>query len=570
MRGRTLAQLLESVRLESGRSSSTTLGQNEAPALIQRINRVYEYFWFDHDWPHLKIMTSDVTVAAEDYQIDPPTDIDLERIEKVACLYNSNWTPVDRGITTEIYNILDSENSETLMPIRRYDIQWVSSKPQIVLWPSPSEETTLRFQGRKAFTRLVETSDVCLLDDQLIYLHVAAELLAKEGDPSAKSVASAAAKRYNIVKYGLNRNRDSKTSLGGAQAVSGRFGFGGRPYDGGPVAGTTTASALSVSEGATAAAASAAAAAASADAASDSADAASDSADEAAASATAADVAKLDWQGSWSAGTYQPNDVVENDGSSWVALAETTEEPSVLATDWDLLAAKGDAGAGGGDVTGPSSSTNGTVVLFDLTTGKLIKEATITGLAKLTSGVLSAASAGTDYVVPSGTVAKATNVAGGSASAIVYQSAADTTAFLAAGTSGHFLKCNGASAPSWAAVPTVAAWVNFDATRNAAGGTDSDNTARYIRASSNVSSVTKLASGVFKIAFTSALPDTSYCITGSCSITQYTVTCTDATGVSSGTDQGDASYSTGDCTVGVVQYGGGRGNPKVVNIAVVR
>src|SRR5690606_26594268 len=43
-----------------------------------------------------------------------------------------------------------------------------------------------------------------------------------------------------------------------------------------------------------------------------------------------------------------------------------------------------------GDVVGPASSVDGEVALFDGTTGKLLKSATATGVAKLTSGVLSA------------------------------------------------------------------------------------------------------------------------------------------------------------------------------------
>ncbi len=61
------------------------------------------------------------------------------------------------------------------------------------------------------------------------------------------------------------------------------------------------------------------------------------------------------------------------------------------------------AGSGGGDVSGPASSVDNEVVLFDSTTGKVIKRASTTGIAKLTSGVLSAATAGTDYVTPTGT-----------------------------------------------------------------------------------------------------------------------------------------------------------------------
>ncbi len=56
----------------------------------------------------------------------------------------------------------------------------------------------------------------------------------------------------------------------------------------------------------------------------------------------------------------------------------------------------------GGDVVGPASATANGIALFNSTTGKLIKRASTTGILKGTSGVLSAATAGTDYVAPSG------------------------------------------------------------------------------------------------------------------------------------------------------------------------
>lgn len=59
--------------------------------------------------------------------------------------------------------------------------------------------------------------------------------------------------------------------------------------------------------------------------------------------------------------------------------------------------------SGSGDVTGPSSSVDSEIALFSSTTGKVIKRASTTGILKGTSGVLSAATAGTDYYNPGGT-----------------------------------------------------------------------------------------------------------------------------------------------------------------------
>jgi hypothetical protein len=54
-----------------------------------------------------------------------------------------------------------------------------------------------------------------------------------------------------------------------------------------------------------------------------------------------------------------------------------------------------------------------------------------------------------------GTSSISTNIAGGGAGQIPYQSALNTTALLAAGTVGYYLKSNGASAPSWAALSAL-------------------------------------------------------------------------------------------------------------------
>jgi len=63
----------------------------------------------------------------------------------------------------------------------------------------------------------------------------------------------------------------------------------------------------------------------------------------------------------------------------------------------------GTGGGGSGDVTGPAAAIDSEIALFGGTTGKIIKRATGSGLAKLTAGVLGIATAGTDYVTPAGT-----------------------------------------------------------------------------------------------------------------------------------------------------------------------
>jgi hypothetical protein len=46
----------------------------------------------------------------------------------------------------------------------------------------------------------------------------------------------------------------------------------------------------------------------------------------------------MSWEGAWSAGTYLLDNIVTNEGAVYICtVASTTEEPSVLASDWDIL-----------------------------------------------------------------------------------------------------------------------------------------------------------------------------------------------------------------------------------------
>jgi hypothetical protein len=55
----------------------------------------------------------------------------------------------------------------------------------------------------------------------------------------------------------------------------------------------------------------------------------------------------------------------------------------------------------------------------------------------------------------------ATNIAGGIASQIPFQSAPSVTGFIANGTSGQYLKSNGTATPSWATIPVIPATPNL-------------------------------------------------------------------------------------------------------------
>jgi|GEM_PF-1684095 len=87
-------------------------------------------------------------------------------------------------------------------------------------------------------------------------------------------------------------------------------------------------------------------------------------------------------RGAYSGATaYEANDIVLNNGSTWIALQPTTgNAPPVLPAEsnayWRLLARKGTDGTGTGDVVGPAGAVNNAIATFADTTGKLIKVST--------------------------------------------------------------------------------------------------------------------------------------------------------------------------------------------------
>lgn len=97
-----------------------------------------------------------------------------------------------------------------------------------------------------------------------------------------------------------------------------------------------------------------------------------------------------------------PASVVTNNGSTYVCIEAHTSgtfATDLAAAKWLVLAQ-----AGSGDVsTNTATSVIDEALLFADTSGKLLKRSTLTGIVKSTSGVQSAAVAGTDYYNPGGT-----------------------------------------------------------------------------------------------------------------------------------------------------------------------
>jgi hypothetical protein len=131
----------------------------------------------------------------------------------------------------------------------------------------------------------------------------------------------------------------------------------------------------------------------------------------------------------------------------------------------------------GSIVSGPVASATTTTNISGGTTGALPYQTALGTTSFLSLGttnyVLTAGASAPQYVAQSTlsvgsatTATTATNLAGGGAGYVPYQSGSGTTSFLSAGTIGQVLTSNGTSAPTWT-TPAGSVTVSDDTTTNA-------------------------------------------------------------------------------------------------------
>lgn len=202
--GTNLAGLLVMLRAEARLTQTVSAGLNSDPTLRQLIKRTQDTLWLENDWPHLRVFR-DITTEAGQRYYDPPADMDFNRIFKVEQKWNNLWREVTYGIGEHEYNLYDPDMDRRTDPV----IRWMLTEDQkIELWPlAATSAIPIRFRGVKTIPLLVADSDVAALDDELIVLLAAAEVLTSTKALDAKAKLNAATSRMRRLMSGGVRRR---------------------------------------------------------------------------------------------------------------------------------------------------------------------------------------------------------------------------------------------------------------------------------------------------------------------------------------------------------------------------
>ena len=216
--GTNLAALLVMLRAEARLTQSVAAGLNADPTHRTMLARVQDDLWLARDWKHLQVSRDLSTQAGVRYYAWP-ADLAYDRAVTARVKWSQLWIDLAPGITEAHYNEIDPDLLVVQDPTRAWDL---AEGNMLELWPIPATDgISIRLTGTKALPPLVADSDTAVLDDRLIVMFAAAELLALQKAPDAP--AKLAAARTRLLALAGNDSKSKVVSMLSGQ----RRGFGG-------------------------------------------------------------------------------------------------------------------------------------------------------------------------------------------------------------------------------------------------------------------------------------------------------------------------------------------------------
>ncbi len=204
-----LGELVQQLRGEVGYSLTAALGSANRDVLIAVIQRTQRKLWEDFAWPFMRVK-SDIASSKALRYYNIPSNLTCERIEKIEFKDGGYWRPLDYGIGGAQLSVHDSDTAEEGWPVTRWEIY---GEDQFEVWPIANTNGTastlegyFRLTGIKNLAALVDDDDRADLDDHLIILYAAAELLARNKAADAEAKLANANTHYARLRARLSKS----------------------------------------------------------------------------------------------------------------------------------------------------------------------------------------------------------------------------------------------------------------------------------------------------------------------------------------------------------------------------
>lgn len=218
----TLGEVVEQVRHEAELSTNTSRGVDHRDVLVAKIKRVYGTLAEDFDWPHLELKkessVSRKILQAGSNTYSFPTAVNPLRITRAWVKHGSSWLPVDFGIKHRHYSAFDPDTNQRADPVTNWAFY---NGDGFEVWPLPASNgvadgnNEIAFEGQKNVEALTEDGSRLDMDDHLVALMVATEIVAGHGQKDRAGVlAEAAARRMQTLRANLGSKTRYRMGLG--------------------------------------------------------------------------------------------------------------------------------------------------------------------------------------------------------------------------------------------------------------------------------------------------------------------------------------------------------------------
>ena len=219
--GIILSELRRRLMAETFQSLSPNQTTSSAPFYNYQLDRVQREQWNDIEWPHLTIYKDIPMVQGQRYYAYPP-QLPFDSIFRIWWPQGVTWVPLDYGINPQTYATMGGEFVQAWPPRRwrnfpSFDETTGKTSPaaQFEVWPipGPSLPFSLRVEGNAPLNPLIEDTDVCVIDANLIVMFAASEILAMQKSESASLKLQKAQQYRRMLVARLGAQQRSMKSL---------------------------------------------------------------------------------------------------------------------------------------------------------------------------------------------------------------------------------------------------------------------------------------------------------------------------------------------------------------------
>lgn len=202
-RGKSLEYILDGVRAEARLSLLPAHNVQVRDSQIRLIQREQDRLWGDFNWPHLRVERT-IQLQAGQYEYAVPADLSIDRVEKIEVKDGGEWRTLDGEIGNAQYSTYDSALDERSWPVRNWQ---ATEDDEIEVWPIPDQngdpatlDGYLKVTGIRNLRPLVADSDLADIDNRLLELYCAANILGATGAKDAQLKLEAANRMYAKLK----------------------------------------------------------------------------------------------------------------------------------------------------------------------------------------------------------------------------------------------------------------------------------------------------------------------------------------------------------------------------------